>query len=75
MTADLHHQILASDVDFWQFGLDSMKLRHSTCIYPPRVKLTIVLCSEDIVKVPIKFVGCLADNQLDIELALPIGMK
>ena len=51
-----------------------MQLKHETRMYPPRVKMTIMLRDQDSHKLLIKFVGCSADSQLDTELALPLGI-
>ena len=69
-------QIKASDIDFWNKGLDYMSLR-TRCekkIYPPRIVLTVVLKSSDtIINLPIKFSGCVDEDDLDVELIFPIG--
>ena len=54
-----------------------MKLMHEKRIYPPRVKMTIMLRDSESRKLLIRFVGCskFNDGQLDTELALPLGMS
>ena len=51
-----------------------MRLKHLTKMYPPRVKMTIMLKDLESHKLLIKFLGCSTDCQLDTELALPLGM-
>lgn len=52
-----------------------MQLRHEKSMYPPRVKMTVVLKNPDtVLKVPVRIEGCLTDNQLDTELAFPLSM-
>lgn len=67
-------QIRASDIDFWNRGLDfeAMQLRHERRMYPPQVKMTVIMNNSDLVlKIPVKFEGCTSDSQLDVELTLP----
>ena len=66
-------QIRASDIDFWKSGFDKLQLQHMTRMYPPRVKMTIMLRDLENHKLLIKFLGCSTDSQLDTELALPLG--
>ena len=66
-------QIRASDIDFWNFAFRIIKLQHEKNIYPPRVKMTVVMRAPDhILKIPIKIKGCSRHNQLDVELAFPL---
>ena len=52
-----------------------MQLRHEKSMYPPRVKMTVVLKNPDtVLKLPVRIEGCLSDNQLDTELTFPFGM-
>ena len=65
-------QIKASDIDFWNFKLDFMKLKHKMKMYPPRVKLTVkVGPSIQDFKLSIRFEGCL-DEECDTELIFPL---
>ena len=51
-----------------------MQLRHERNMYPPRVKMTIILRDPNvIIKLPVKFSGHDGDNQLDVELSVPLG--
>ena len=67
-------QIRASDIDFWKTNFDTMKLQHERRIYPPRVKMTIMLKDSKSRKLLVRFVGSSNDNQLNTELPLPLGM-
>lgn len=61
-------QIKASDINFWTRRLDDMRLRHHRKMYPPRVKMTVILTNPDhTLKLPIKVVGS-NDSNLDVEL-------
>lgn len=61
-------QIKASDINFWTRRLDDMRLRHQRKMYPPRVKMTVLLTNPDhALKLPIKVVGS-NDSNLDVEL-------
>ena len=52
-----------------------MQLQDDNKIYPPRVKMTIMLKNpRDQFKLPVKFEGCSSDSLLDIDLALPLGI-
>ena len=51
-----------------------MQLRHERKMYPPRVKMTVVMKNPDtILKLPVRIDGCSSDNQLDTELTFPLG--
>ena len=65
-------QIKVSAIDFWGLGFDVMQLQHEKKIYPPRVKITIILKNTEDTVVPIKFVGCSIDSQLDVDLPFPL---
>ena len=67
-------QIKASDINFWTKRLDDMRLRHERKIYPPRVKMTVILKNPDhVFKLPVKVVGS-SDSNLDVDLIFPLGM-
>ena len=67
-------QIRASDMEFWNMGIENMQLRHDLKMYPPWVKMTISMKNADLsFKLPIKFNGCSDDSQLDMELTFPLG--
>lgn len=68
-------QIRASDIDFWKTNFDTMKLKHEKRIYPPRVKMTIMLKDSESRKLLVRFVGSSNDNQLNTEVPLPLGMS
>ena len=68
-------QIRAADINFWSRDVDAMQLRHERSMYPPRVKMTVVLKNPDtVLKLPVRIEGCSTDNQLDTELTFPLGM-
>ena len=69
-------QIRASDINFWGRSFQEMQLRHETKVYPPRVKLTISSRNVNdtaVCVLPVKFVGCSSDSQLDVQLTIPLG--
>lgn len=64
-------------MDFWdKFDFETMKLKHERKMYPPRVKMTIIM-DKPIVIVPVKFKGCTSESQLqlDMELVLAAGLS
>lgn len=67
-------QIRASDINFWGSPFDSMRLRHETKMYPPRVKMTVTLNNflNQSFKLQIKFIRCSRDSLLDVELTFPL---
>ena len=67
-------QIRASEIDFWGKEFDVMHLRHRLKMYPPRVKMTVMMKSLDLnFKLLIKFIGCSNEGRLDTELTFPLG--
>ena len=61
-----------SDIDFWsKDDLNSMELKHKTKMYPPRVKMTVIMKTTDPIKLSIDVIGC--SRNLDMDLVLPIG--
>ena len=64
-------QISASDIDFWSENLESMELKHEMKMYPPRVKMTVLMKITNNIKLSIDIVGCCGN--LDMDLVLPIG--
>ena len=71
-------QITLSDVkSFWNKNFESMKLKHETKVYPPRVKMTVCVNNPNhYITLSVKFLGCEGlDNKLDldVELTLPLG--
>ena len=43
-------------------------------MYPPRIKMTVSMRNPtSTLTLPIKFVGCSSDSQLDMELTFPFG--
>ena len=51
-----------------------MHLRHERKMYPPRVKMTVIKQSDNILKLPVRIEGCSCDHQLDVELTIPLGI-
>ena len=49
-----------------------MHLQHEKKMYPPRVKMTVILKNKEDAIVPVKFLGCSSDSQLDIDLPFPL---
>ena len=71
----LYIQINASQVMFWEQTMDKLELMHVERIYPPKVTLTLELmesCSSKSVSVHIHALG--AQNELDMEVMLPLGL-
>ena len=67
-------QIKKEDINFWEKGMDHMRLRHEKKMYPPRVKMTVSLVhSHQAFKLPVKFEGCSSDSQVDLELTFPLS--
>jgi hypothetical protein len=64
-------QIRASSIDFWtkNYDFDGMKLRHRNLLYPPRIKMTLVLKASVLI-LPISFQGCTDDSDVDAELPI-----
>ena len=62
-------QIRASAIDFWMndFDIETLKLKHAHLLYPPRIKMTVVLRESDVI-VPVCFQGCTEDSDIDVEL-------
>ena len=51
-----------------------MRFKHTNRMYPPRVKMTIAMNNpEYFFKLPVKFLGCSSNYQLDTELIFPLG--
>ena len=48
-----------------------MELKHKTKMYPPRVKMTVIMKTTDPIKLSIDVIGC--SRNLDMDLVLPIG--
>ena len=45
-------------------------------MYPPCVKMTVSMKNPKLnhsITLPIKFLGCVGDGKLDIEVTLPLG--
>ena len=51
-----------------------MKLKHETRMYPPRVKMTVVMSNTSPFRLSLKVAGCSSENQLDMDIALPLGI-
>lgn len=51
-----------------------MQRRHERRMYPPRVKMTVSLTSPTITfKLGVRFSGTVSDDEMDTELAFPLG--
>ena len=66
-----YSQISASNIDFWSEDLENMELKHKMKMYPPRVKMTVLMKTTDPIKLSVDVIGC--SNNLDMDLVLPIG--
>ena len=70
-------QIKASQVNYWEETFDSMKLKHEWKRYPPRIQVTVILTSADLVlKVPVEFSGSdlTSDSELKkVDILFPLG--
>ena len=53
---------------------DNMLLKHKKRTYPPRVVLTVIMKTTIPIALPVEFKGSLKNRDLDIKLALPLGM-
>ena len=45
-------------------------------MYPPRVKMTVSMKNPKLnhsITLPVKFLGSVGDDKLDVELTLPLG--
>ena len=70
----LYIQIKASDVEFMSIAFNTMKLKHKKKMYPPRVTMTVIMKNpSSTLTLPIRFMGCSSDHQLDVELIFPLG--
>ena len=66
-------QIKALDIDITGEEISIMRFKHTNKIYPPRVKMTVAMINpETLLKLPVRFVGCSSDSQLDMELIFPL---
>ena len=76
VSANIILQIRASTIDFWMnsFDIEALKLKHTYLLYPPRIKMTLVLRESDVV-VPVFFRGCTEDSDIDVELSLTGKLK
>ena len=50
-----------------------MRLKHEEKMYPPRVKMTIMVRNQECFKLPVKIEGCSKEGHLDMDIA--IGIK
>lgn len=64
-------QIKESDIQF-NDNLEVMQLKHKQGIYPPRVKMTVVMDKPDTIILPVEVMGCLSEGQLNMKLILPL---
>lgn len=51
--------------------MESMELQHEMKMYPPRVKMAVIMKTPDHTKLSIDIAGC--SSTLDMDLVLPIG--
>ena len=69
-------QIRALDIEFWNKKFDDLQRQHQRRMYPPRIKMTVRSRNPDsIFKIPIKFIGCSSDSNLDLEITFPLGER
>ena len=47
-----------------------MQLKHNEKMYPPFVKMTIMVRKKECIKLPVKIVGCLKEGNLDVDIAI-----
>ena len=67
-------QIKASQVYFWDDKRDKLELLQADKVYPPSVILTLEVLGNLPVKLLIKFNGSTADNNMGMEIMLPLGL-
>ena len=58
-------------INFWDnFDFKKLKEHHDRDLYPPRMKMTIILTGPKSVVFPLRFQGCSSDSGLDADLVL-----
>ena len=50
-----------------------MQLKHKLKIYPPRVKMTVMMANSNPYSLKVKVSGCSSENQLDMDIGFPLG--
>ena len=69
-------QIHCSEVDYSSKSVDVVKLMHETKVYPPRVKMTVQMKSDNPFTLRINVKGSDSDNKLSVDLLFPLmGMS
>ena len=66
-----YFQIKASAVDYSDMSTEQVKLMHDTKVYPPRVKMIVVMKSSNAFILPIRVEGSNVDEQLGVDLCFP----
>ena len=51
------------------YDVDKLKLKHEHLLYPPRIKMTVVLNVSDLI-LPIFFEGCTKESDIDVDLSI-----
>ena len=67
-------QIKASQVYFWDEKREKLELLQADKVYPPSVELTLEMLESHPINLFIKFNGTTADNEMDMEIMLPLGL-
>ena len=50
-----------------------MKLRQKLKMYPPRVKMTVLMTNPNhVFNLPVKITGCSKDSWLDVDIIFPL---
>ena len=68
---------METDLNLNNANFEDMKQKHIRKIYPPRIILTVVSKTpgnDPVFKLPIQFIGCLRNNQLDRDIIFPLGI-
>ena len=66
-------QVKASQVYFWD-KRDKLELLQADKVYPPSVTLTLEVLENLPLNFFIKFNGSTADDDMDMEIMLPLGL-
>jgi hypothetical protein len=63
-------------VDYSSKSLDEIKLMHETKVYPPRVKMTVQMKSDNPFTLRVNVKGSDSDKKLSVDLLFPLmGMS
>jgi hypothetical protein len=69
-------QIHCSEVNYSSKTFNEMKLMHETKVYPPRIKMTVQMKSDNPFTLRVKVKGSNSDKNLSVELLFPLmGMS